>query len=443
MRARSSGVLGWLLTALVLTLALGAQGALATVGGLQIRPYLPLLLAAAVVIMARAHRRGFLSPTPAKASVPALGLMLLAGLLSIFNAEYAAQAVKQTIFLLGMMGIYLALLFAELNERELRRITRAILWSLAAALAFGFLTFAVEYGRSGSVVVAFVGFRSLFEERNEFGIFMVYAAGFLIPLALNDDQPARYKILLLLTAIALLLNFSRGSLVAFAAMVVVDRLGAGRLFAPRRVRRSLLTLGVITIAAGAGVLRLLPGLSGMTEFLDVLTTRSLGFRATTDETTSVRLLFIRTAGEAFRAHPFIGNGIGNVGYALNQYGRGADFGTVSLRGAVQPPAYDLGTTSNIFADSLLETGLLGLLAFVAFLATVLRASLTRGIGRNGGLLQSGALLSFIGVLINGLSYNSLYLPFTWVAFALAPLVAASTAPRETPVAEPLPAETVS
>ncbi|HWN18024.1 MAG TPA: O-antigen ligase family protein, partial [Gemmatimonadales bacterium] len=227
-------------------------------------------------------------------------------------------------------------------------------------------------------------------------------------------------------------------------MVVVDRLGAGRLFAPRRVRRSLLTLGVITIAAGAGVLRLLPGLSGMTEFLDVLTTRSLGFRATTDETTSVRLLFIRTASEAFRAHPFIGNGIGNVGYALNQYGRGADFGTVSLRGAVQPPVYDLGTTSNIFADMLLETGLFGLLAFVAFLVIVLRASLRGGTGRNNsGHLQSGALLSFIGVLINGLSYNSLYLPFTWVAFALAPLVAASTAPRETPVAEPLPAETVS
>jgi O-antigen ligase len=443
MRARSSGVLGWLLAALVLTLALGAQGALATVGGLQIRPYLPLLLAAAVVIMVRARRRGVLPPAPARSSVFALGLMLFAGLLSIFNAEYAAQALKQTVFLLGMIGIYLVLLFAELSERELRRITQAILWSLAAALAFGFLTFALEYARSGAVVVAFVGFRSFFEERNEFGLFMVYAAGFLIPLALNDDQPVRHKILLLLTVIALLLNFSRGSLVAFAAMVVVDRLGAGRLFAPRRVRRSLLTLGVITIAAGAGVLRL-TGLSGMPEFLEVLTTRSLGFRFTTDETTSVRLLFIRTASEAFRAHPFIGNGIGNVGYALNQYGRSADFGTVTLRGAVQPPVYDLGTTSNIFADMLLETGLFGLLAFVAFLVIVLRASLREGTGRNNsGLLQSGALLSFIGVLINGLSYNSLYLPFTWVAFALAPLVAASTAPRETPVTEPLPAETVS
>lgn len=443
MQTRSSWALGWLLTAMILTLALGAQVALANVGGLQIRPYLPFLLGAAVVIVLRTRRRGFLTPAPAKASLPALGLLLLAGLLSIFNAEYAAQAVKQSVFLLGMIGIYLVLLFAELSERDLRRLTQAILWSLAAAVAFGFFHFLVEYARSGSVVVAFVHFRSFFEERNEFGLFMVYAAGFLIPLALNDDQPVRYKILLALTVIALLLNFSRGSLLAFAAMVVVDRLVAGRLFARRRASRSLVTLGGIAAAATAAVFLLLPGLAGMTEFLDVLTTRSLGFRATTDETTSVRLLFIMTASRAFLAHPFIGNGIGNVGYVLNQYGRGADFGTVTLHGAVQPPVYDLGTTSNIFADLLLETGLLGLLAFLAFLAAVLRASLARGTGRDAsGLLQSGALLSFIGVLINGLSYNSLYLPFTWVAFALAPLVATSRKPREAPDVQPSPAPAV-
>lgn len=443
MQTKSRGALSWLLAGMVLTLALGAQVTLANVAGLQIRPYLPFLLAAAVVIVARARRRGFLS-APAKASLPAVGLLLLAGLLSIFNAEYAAQAVKQAVFLLGMIGIYVVLLFAELSERDLRRITQAILWSLAAAVAFGFFHFALEYAQSGSVIVAFVRFRSFFEERNEFGLFMVYAAGFLLPLALNDDKPVRYKVLLALTVMALLLNFSRGSLIAFAAMVVVDRLGAGRVFAPRRAGRSLVTLGGVAVVATAGVLLLLPDLAGMTEFLDVLTTRSLGFRATTDETTSVRLLFILTAGRAFLAHPLIGNGIGNVGYVLNQYGRGADFGTVTLHGATQPPGYDLATTSNIFADLLLETGLLGLLAFLAFLATVLRASLRQGTGRDaGGLLHSGALLSLIGVLINGLSYNSLYLPFTWVAFALAPLVAASRKPRETPVVESAPATAVS
>lgn len=444
MQTRSGWVLGWLLVGMVFALGFGAQITLADVGGLQIRPYLPFLIAAAVVIGVRARRRGFLPLPPAAASLPALGFLLLAGLLSIFNAEYAAQAVKQTVFLLGMIGVYLVLLFAELTERDLRRITQAILWSLAAAVGFGFFHFVREYAQSGSVVVGFVHFRSFFEERNEFGLFMVYAAGFLLPLALNDDQPVRYKVLLAFTVMALLLNFSRGSLLAFGAMLVVDRLGAGRLFARRRARRSLIALGAIAAVATAAVMVLLPGLAGMTEFLDVLTTRSLGFRVATDETTSVRLLFIMTATRAFLAHPLIGNGIGNVGYVLNQYGRGADFGTVTLRGAVQPPAYDLGTTSNIFADLLLETGLLGLLSFLAFVAAGLRASLDRsGTGNATGLLQSGALLSFIGVLINGFSYNSIYLPFTWVAFALAPLVAASRKPRETTAPQGAPAPIVS
>ena len=245
MQTRSGWVLGWLLVGMVFTLGFGAQITLADVGGLQIRPYLPFLIAAAVVIGVRARRRGFLPLPPAAASLPALGFLLLAGLLSIFNAEYAAQAVKQTVFLLGMIGVYLVLLFAELTERDLRRITQAILWSLAAAVGFGFFHFVREYAQSGSVVVGFVHFRSFFEERNEFGLFMVYAAGFLLPLALNDDQPVRYKVLLAFTVMALLLNFSRGSLLAFGAMLVVDRLGAGRLFARRRARRSLIALGAI------------------------------------------------------------------------------------------------------------------------------------------------------------------------------------------------------
>ena len=439
-----SGALSWLLAALILTLALGAQVALASVGGLRIRPYLPLLVLAAALIAVRALRRGYLPKVPVKGSVPAVGVLFLAALFSIFNAEYVSLAVKQTVFLIGMVGIYIVLLLAELNATDLRRITLAILWSLAAAVAFGFYQFGLEYTRSGSVIAAFIQFHSFFEERNEFGLFMVYAAGFLLPLALNDEGPARYKILLALTVVALLLNFSRGSLLAFAAMFLLDRLGAGRLFSPRRAGHSLLMLGGIGLAAGAAVLIFLPALVGLTEFIDVLMTRSLGFRPTSDETTSIRLLFIRTAGRAFLSHPLIGSGIGNVGYVLNHFGRAADYGTVTLHGAVQPPVYDLGTTSNIFADLLLETGLLGLLSFLIFLAAVFRAVVLRGRGRGrDGLMHAGAVLSLVGVLINGLSYNSLYLPFTWVSFALAPLVAASRHPAETLAPAPAPAAPVA
>jgi O-antigen ligase len=88
---------------------------------------------------------------------------------------------------------------------------------------------------------------------------------------------------------------------------------------------------------------------------------------------------------------------------------------------VQPPVYDLGTTSNLFADVLLESGLLGLLAFLAFLATVGRAAFVRSRTEQGtvGLIHNGAVLALVGLLVNGLSYNSIYLPFTWVALGLA------------------------
>jgi hypothetical protein len=432
-----AGALGWILTALVFSLCLGAQVQLASIGGLPVRPYLPLLLVAAAIITVRVIRGGYLPPLPAKRSIPAVAMLLFAGMLSIFNAEYGGQAVKQTVFLAGMVGTYLVLLLAQLKPRDLHRIHLAILWSLTAAVAFGFLQFALEYARSGSVVVAFVQFHSFFEERNEFGLFMVYAGGFLLPFALNDQAPLRYKILLALTAMALLLNFSRGSLLALATMVLADRLGAGRLFAPRRARRSLVVLTGLGLATAAGALIMVPALAGLAEFLDVLTARSLGFRTTSDETTSIRLLFIQTAGRAFLAHPIIGNGIGNVGYVLNQFGRGADYGTVTFHGAVRPPVYDLGTTSNLFADLLLEMGLLGLGAFLIFLAAVVRTSFVRARSQGPiGLMHAGALLSLLGVLLNSLSYNSLYLPFTWVTFALAPITAVWHRPAATAADRP-------
>jgi hypothetical protein len=437
----SPRALGWLLAVLVFSLCLGAQLALARPGGLAIRPYLPLLVLAAIVIAGRAARRGYLPPVPAKGSLPALGVLLVAALLSIFNAEYVGEAVKQAVFLTGMAGIYASLLLAELDDRDLWRMTLAIIWSLFAAVGFGFVQFAREYASSGSVVSAFVQFHSFFQERNEFGLFMVYAVGFLIPLALNDEAPFRYKVLLILTGLTLLLNFSRGSLLAVAGMLVLDRLGSGHLFASRRAGRSLLILSGLAFAAAASVLVLVPALAGLPEFLDVLTTRAVGFRPSGDETTSIRLLFIQTAARAFMAHPLIGSGIGNVGFVLNHFGRGADYGRVTLHGAVQPPQYDLGTTSNLLADLLLEIGLLGLLSFLVFLGAVARASITRARGQGRmGLVHAGALLSLAGLLINGLSYNSLYLPFTWVALALAPLAAGRL--RSAATAAPRPAAPV-
>jgi O-antigen ligase len=434
-----SGALGWVLAALVFSLCLGAEGRLISLGGFSIRPYLPLFLVAALVIATRAVRTGYLPEVPAKGSVLALGALLATAGLSIFNAEYPAQAIKQAVFLAGMIGLYLVLLLAELRPRDLRRIHAAILWSLTLAVAYAFFRFALEYARSGSVVSAFVNFQGFFVERNEFGLFMVYATGFLLPFALNDEAPVRYKVLLAVTLVALLLNFSRGSLLAFTAMIVADRLGVGRVFSPRPAGRSLLALTGMGLVAAVAVLTVLPNLAGLTNFLDILISRSLGFGAAADETTSIRLLFIRTAGRAFLNHPLVGNGIGNVGYVLNQFGHAADYGTVTFRGAIQPPVYELGTTSNIFADVLLETGLFGLLAFLAFLVAVFRAAIVGRPphGRNG-LMHTGALLSAIGILINGLSYNSIYLPFTWVSLALAPLLAASlrTAGRSAPHSVP-------
>src|SRR3954466_5765714 len=102
----SSSTVGWVLAALVFSLCLGADVALLKIGGLSFRPYLPLLVIAGGVIVDRVARRGYLPRVPGKGSFIALGILLLAALLSIFNAEYADQAVARTIFLLGMMGIY-------------------------------------------------------------------------------------------------------------------------------------------------------------------------------------------------------------------------------------------------------------------------------------------------------------------------------------------------
>lgn len=218
----------------------------------------------------------------------------------------------------------------------------------------------VQQGTSiGSVVLPRV--RSTFVEPLNFANYLLAVFGGLWVLLQLAARKGRYRLALAFVAFLFLVAVnSRGAifgvLVASVAMVP---------FAanPLRVIRTLFRTGIVVAVFAVLVLAvmpwIIPGLETAT-FQDFLVGRMVA-AASSDS----RLWFdVRTAGEVIARYPVFGVGFGNIPFHLAALGTGSTSGVV-----------DAGS---IYTRLAAETGIVGLLLFLAFFGSVLRSLIRTG-----------------------------------------------------------------
>lgn len=237
-------------------------------------------------------------------------------------------------------------------------------------------------------------------------IAMPFAAAYFLSAA-GARRRTLYLFILLLATAAMFVTFSRGgwfgAAVALAVVVVVAWLKRRDLGAPTRAVAALTALGVILLLPAAAVV-LARGVQG-----DQLSAAS-------------RVADWRTALAMIRDHPLLGVGKGNY---------------LELARLYNPWALEY-PVHNVYLFLWAETGIVGLLAFVAMLAGSLRAAV-RALGDKAGYRATfglAAAAAFAGIAARMFVSMSFVHPFVSLSFialagAAARLVAGSPSQNKT------------
>ena len=357
---------------LALTLVVAPVRALVnvTIPGLVVDPGQALFVLTLLAWLAHgvAHRH-IVVPRLPLALWLGLGLFLLVGAFSLWNAtslsEGLAEVAKWTQVLLA------ALLVKDAADRGRARwvlaglFATAIVQAAAGLWQFGLATYGPD-----SFIVLGSHYRAYgtFEQPNPFAGFL----GMLWPLgtgiALHSWRRSLPRFVLAATAAglclaALVASFSRGAwLGAVAAALVMA------LFLPRRVwlGLSLAAIGglMVVSAAGAGLLpdAVTARLAGLADFTNIYDVRGVPIN---NENYPViqRLAFWQTAEAMGAAHPWLGVGLGNYAAAYPAF-------------ALLNWPLAIGHAHNIYLNFLAETGVIGLVSYVALWAVVVALTLS-------------------------------------------------------------------
>lgn len=251
--------------------------------------------------------------------------------------------------------------------------------------------------------------RSLFAEANEFSQFLTLPFAFLFSAMLYHRKVPSWErwffgLGLLLIVLAQLLSYSRGGLVAFASEILTWFIltsiygnGERRRF---RVRNVLLFL-ILSIAVGS----LLVG-PAVLYMIDALLERVQSLFSGNDITSQIRWEGIVAAVSNTINSPVtfvVGMGLGNLPLILGD---------------------GVATTANLLVDVFSELGILGLLSFLIILcaALILPLNTLKYLVRKNDdemlVLFFGAYLSFVGLIVGGLTYATHMLNFFWFSCGL-------------------------
>ncbi len=416
------------LVGLALALLAGPFGALESVilGGTSIDSGQLLLALTLAGWLARSiARREIRLPRPDRTIALTLGLFVAIGALSLLRAPSLGDGVKE---LVKWIQIALVAWFAADAAGRRSRIS----WVVAAVLLSGLCQALIgiwQFGLRGHGPEHFeliIGFRGrileayraygTFEQPNPYGGFL----GLLLPLALgwgvgqwagwlSRRRPRAFSPALVLPWLtagllgaALLASWSRGAWLGAAAAV------AAMLFYLPRRRGAGLLLVLALLAAGWGALRsgLLPGsivgrLTGFADYVHFQDVRGVDITPA-NYAVLERMAHWQAALSMADQHPWLGVGLGNYEAAYPDY-------------ALLNWPYPLGHAHNIYLNLLAETGILGLVAYLAFWAAVI--ALTARVIRRAPYPARGLALGLMGAwvhlsvhhLVDKLYVNNIYL----------------------------------
>ncbi len=283
-------------------------------------------------------------------------------LFSLLNATALPFALKELAKWLEVLGI--VLLVANLDRCARLWVIAALLLAGAAQAALGIYQFLTRSGPEGFILMGrFMRAYGSFEQPNPFAGYLGLVAplGFAFAMTLFERKTALstprwlgWLALgsLVLTTMGIVMSWSRGAWLAFAAA-----LGAMNMLRSRR-GALLFTLLVLLIALAGllGSLRLLPTaiIQRLTSFVPFATVQDVRAAEITDENYAVleRLAHWESALAMWRDHPWIGVGFGNYDVAYPTY-------------ALPKWPMALGHAHNYYLNIAAETGLLGLIGYLA------------------------------------------------------------------------------
>lgn len=264
---------------------------------------------------------------------------------------------------------------------------------------------------------------SFFSEGNEFGQFISFSSGMFIACSVYSAQrwiKILSRISLIYMLPILMINNSRGTIIAIVGMVVVMfkisyKFKIGYAEISRYIFFSVVMLSVSILLLVFIVLPNVPTFADGS-VIEWMTGRISGSIGSDDSTFYGRLIVMWDGIVAFVTHPILGVGYGNIFTVIDQFGY-AQFTGQNMGGISGLVDTGNATSTNFFIDIAAETGIFGLIFFISLLVQIARISY-RNIASNLYSLDfpfvMGSHLAFWGMLINSLSYSAVGLAIFWL-----------------------------
>jgi O-antigen ligase len=342
-----------------------------------------------------------------------------------------------------------ALYFLVVNVVRTPETMRHVVWSLliVGALLGGLSVFQAATGTYandyfgfaqtdstndvGVVVKGLTRLAGPIGEKNRYGQIMLM----LVPLALFQAWSERRRVLRLaafgaavLISAAVILSFSRGAAVGFAMVIVIMTLL--RYIKPIQI----FAVALLAVSFLIVVPQYATRLTTLSGIVDVATGAS-DATASVDTSIQSRATENLTALAVFADHPIIGVGPGQFSTYYREYS--ADVG--GLTKAQDREAH------NLYLQTAADTGILGLICFVAILFVTLRElakARRRWLGRRTDLanMATAFSLSVVTYMTTGLFLHLSYARYFWLMMALAGAAAVIALKEPEPESEPAVAE---
>lgn len=316
--------------------------------------------------------------------VPPFLIFLAVGLLATFLAYDVMQSLQMWMRYLAYFSLVIVAASGIRSVEQAKKILVLMIIAGVVASLYGFYTYVfhpeiIQVGAWGLGPNIKNRIAGTFPDANWFGEYLVLTIPAALAMVFVAKKISNRLLALGATGLmmfALLMTYSRGSWLALAlALGIFVILVEKRLIAP-------------LVAMAAVGLAMMPGMAERLTSITQTSSGTAGFRS--------RLWQIYF-GEFFE-RPLTGTGLGNSFEAFTHFNM-----THPVTGMITPPF----SAHNYYIGTLVETGILGLLAILMIIAVVIRLGILIHIRSEPGsdmrILNAAILGAFTGIFFNGLT----------------------------------------
>lgn len=343
-------------------------------------------------------------------------LFLVIGLISICFAREKVRGVMVLSFLAFMILVPFVSVFMVNTKRRLKIALYVLLASAFIFSLFGFFQFLGDMiGLSPAVtglaarytkeVLGFPRIQSTFIEP------LYFANYLLIPLLLSfffllkRTDPKRnffFLVIFLVSLVALVLTISKGAILSLGIIALaVGVFQVRSIFSQKNLPYLFIILSFIALLVWGTY-------SSLSAQPDIQKYYTKAYDIVTGASVTERQEAYDVAFEAFGKSPLIGIGVGNFGPYFSGY-------------PLSSPSFGWPITNNQYLEILSETGLLGLLFFLIFICSIFYYSIWAYKSTSDSFLRTVLFalnLAFLGVLIQYMTFSTLYIMHIWILIGL-------------------------